>query len=187
MNKALYSISLASLFTLAFFTAQAQILEDRQLPSNEIKINIANTIIVGSLELGYEYFLDQNQSIGVEVMFMDRFSYVPDSDDDRDFNATSVMLSYNYYFVTAADPSGFYVLPFIKYRGGTFTEVIEDETMEIDLNSFIIGFGTGYKWVHNDKFALGPYINIARGFNSEVSDRFAPVEVNAGFSVGFRF
>ncbi|MEX2512361.1 MAG: DUF3575 domain-containing protein [Cyclobacteriaceae bacterium] len=187
MNKVISSFALITGLMGFLFTAQAQVLEDRKLPSNEIKINIANTIIVGSLELGYEYFIDQNQSIGLEVMFMDRFAYISDSDDDKDFNATSVMLSYNYYFVIAIDPSGFYVLPFLKYRGGTFTEIIDEETMETNLNSIMIGFGTGYKWVHNDKFVLGPYVNIARGFNSEVSERFAPVEVNAGFSIGFRF
>ncbi|NHE55665.1 DUF3575 domain-containing protein [Cyclobacterium plantarum] len=173
---------------IGYHPAFSQGLPDPTLPANEVKINIVNTIVVGSLELGYERFLDQNQSLGLELMFMDRFSYVSDSGEGRDFKATSVMLSYNYYFVTASDPSGFYVLPFLKYRNGTFSETLEnDQVMETDLNSFMIGFGAGYKWVHNDKFALGPYVNIARGFNNEVSDRFDPVEFNAGFSIGFRF
>lgn len=157
-------------------------------PANEVKINIANTIIIGSLELGYEHFLDQNQSLGAEVMFMDRFAYASDRGDGQNFKATSLVLAYNYYFVTETDPSGFYVHPFLKYRDGTFTEVDENSTVQVtDMNSFIIGFGVGYKWVHNEKFALGPYVTIARGFNEEVSDRFDPVEFNAGFSVGFRF
>jgi len=168
--------------------AFSQNLTDPTLPENEVKINIVNTIVIGSLELGYERFLDQNQSLGLELMFMDRFSYISDSGEGEEFNATSFMLSYNYYFVTASDPSGFYVLPFLKYRNGTFSETGENnQLIETNLNSFMIGFGAGYKWVHNDKFALGPYVNIARGFNSDVSDRFDPVEFNAGFSIGFRF
>jgi hypothetical protein len=113
---------------------------------------------------------------------------VSDSGEGQDFKSTSVTLAYNYYFVTESNPSGIYVFPFLKYRGGSFTEKFDNNDIEeTSLNSFIIGFGGGYKWVHNDKFALGPYVSIARGFNSEVSDRFDPVEFNAGFSVGFRF
>jgi hypothetical protein len=187
MKKTVNSIVLTAILTLVMFTAHAQGLQERTLPANEGKINIVNTIVIGSLELGYERFLDQNQSLGLELMFMDRFSYVSDNEAGRNFQATSVQLSYYYYFVTSNNPSGFYVYPHLKYRGGSFTEDIEDESIVTDLNSIMIGFGAGYKWVHNDKFALGPYVSIARGFNSDVSDRFAPVEVNAGFSIGFRF
>ncbi len=188
MRKLPHFLIFSIFFGFLGASAYAQRPMDPISPANEVKINIVNTIVIGSLELGYERLLDQNQAIGVEVMFMDRFSYVSDSGEGQDFKATSLMLSYNYYFVTATDPSGFYVHPFMKYRGGTFSEVGENNTVqEIDLNSFMIGFGAGYKWVHNEKFALGPYVNIARGFNEEVSDRFDPVEFNAGFSIGFRF
>ena len=119
---------------------------------------------------------------------MDRFAYVSDTRKEQDFKSTSATLAYNYYFVSESNPSGFYVFPFLKYRSGSFTEIFDNnQIIKTSLHSFIIGFGSGYKWVHNDKFALGPYISIARGFNSEVSDRFDPVEFNAGFTVGFRF
>lgn len=179
------------LLLLAFvgltFAAAAQ-QQERILPQNEVKLNILNTIVIGSLELGYERFIDRNQSISAEVHFFDRFSYVAANSRERTFDATSFMVAYNYYFVSDSDPSGLYVSPFLKHRNGTFSELDENEqTVETRLNSFIIGVGGGYKWVHTEKFALGPYVNIARSFNTEVSDRFSAVEVNAGFSIGFRF
>ncbi|WP_339923242.1 DUF3575 domain-containing protein [uncultured Cyclobacterium sp.] len=188
MKNFIGALVLVVVVGLGSFQANAQTIEDPRLPENEVKLNIFNTIFIGSLELGYEHFLDRNQSIGFGMTFMDRFAYVSDSGDGQDFKSTSATLAYNYYFVTESNPSGFYVFPFLKYRSGTFTEVLEDDQIiETSLNSFIIGFGGGYKWVHNDKFALGPYVSIARGFNNEVSDRFDPVEFNAGFTVGFRF
>ncbi|WP_114752195.1 DUF3575 domain-containing protein [Pleomorphovibrio marinus] len=167
-------------------TVKAQV--QHQLPKNEVKLNIFNTILIGSLELGYEHFIDQNQSLGVEVMFFDRFSYYSTTAEGRSFDASSAVISYNYYFVSDMDPSGFYLSPFLKYRGGTFEELDESgQRMETNMNSFMIGIGAGYKWVHNEKFAVGPYVNIARGFNNDVTDRFSAVEFNAGFSIGFRF
>jgi len=188
MKNFIYVLLVVVFIASGSFTATAQSFEDPQLPENEIKLNIVNTILIGSLELGYEHFLDINQSIGFGLTFMDRFAYVSDRGDGQDFNATSVVVSYNYYFVTENNPSGFYVFPFLKYRGGTFIEEFDSEpTLETSLNSLFIGFGAGYKWVHNDKFALGPFISIARGFSEEVTDEFKPVEFNAGFTVGFRF
>ena len=32
-------------------------------PQNELKLNIANTIAIASVEIGYERFLDKNQSL----------------------------------------------------------------------------------------------------------------------------
>ncbi|EON76326.1 hypothetical protein ADIS_3454 [Lunatimonas lonarensis] len=169
------------------FSASTYAQSYAELPQNEVKLNIFNTILIGSLELGYESFIDRNQSISAEIHFFDRFGYVSAGSSSVDFDATSFMVGYNYYFVSDAEPSGLYVAPFLKYRAGSFTEVVNNQAVETNLNSFIIGFGGGYKWVHNDKFALGPYVNIARGFNNAVSDRFSAIEFNAGFSIGFRF
>lgn len=182
------TISIILLATCLIFTAEAQELKSPPSTANEIKLNIMNTIVLGSLEFGYEYFIDRNQSIGAEVHLFDRFAFVSDQREGRSFDATSYLLGFNYYFVTPERPSGFYVNPFVKYRTGIFTEIGENsQSLETDLSTFIIGMGAGYKWVNNDKFALGPYVNIGRGFNEEASQRFSPVEFKAGFSIGFRF
>lgn len=176
---------LAACFALP---VKAQELAKLRFPANEVKLNIMNTIVLGSLEFGYEHFIDQNQSIGVELHVFDRFAFVSDEQEGRSFDANSYLLGFNYYFVAPDRPSGFFVNPFVKYRSGTFTEIGENnQSLETELNTFIIGMGGGYKWVHNDKFALGPYVNIGRGFNEEASKRFSPVEFKAGFSIGFRF
>lgn len=188
MKNFIYALLVIVFIATGSFTASAQSIEDPQFQQHELKLNIVNTILIGSLELGYEHFIDMNQSIGFGLNFMDRFAYASDRGEGQDFNATSVMVAYNYYFVSENAPSGFYVFPFLKYRGGTFLEEFgSNPAIETSLNSFIIGFGSGFKWVHNDKFALGPFISIARGFSEEVSNRFEPVEFNAGFTVGFRF
>lgn len=181
-------ITIILLSSALAINVNAQEIPSNPIPANEVKFNILNTIVLGSLELGYEHFIDQNQSIGVEIHLFDRFAYVSEKGEGRSFDATSYLLGFNYYFVSPGSPSGFYVSPFVKYRTGTFTELNEmDQSVETQLNTFIIGMGGGYKWVHNDKFALGPFVNIGRGFNEDVSNRFAPVEFKAGFSIGFRF
>ena len=176
-------IILCALLAVAAFGTKAQV-------ANEVKLNIFNTIVLGSVEIGYERFLDdsRSQSIGVEFLFNDRFSYYPQrGSSERDFKTNSYLVSYNYYFVEDDVPSSFYMSPFLKLRNGTYTELDNGIRREIDMNSFMIGLGGGYKWVFNDQLAMAPYVNIARGFSREVSERFTAVEVNAGFSIGYRF
>ena len=79
-----------------------------QTYKNEAKLNILNVIAVPSIELGYEYYLDDNQSVDGEIFFIDRFSYFPK--DGGKFNATSFKVGYNYYF-DSTDAVGIYLNP----------------------------------------------------------------------------
>ncbi|GGZ35999.1 hypothetical protein GCM10007049_31610 [Echinicola pacifica] len=182
MKKFLLVFLLAGLM----FHAQAQ--SDSDFNRNEIKLNIMNTILQGSVEIGYERFIDADQSVGVEYLINDRFGYNSQK-KNKEFNTSSLLVSYNFYFTQSNMGSGrLYVYPFFKYRFGDFTEPADGGGVIItDMNSAMLGIGGGYKWVQNDKFAIAPYINIARGFSGEVQDRFSAIELNAGLSVGYRF
>jgi len=171
MKKMILSIAIA----LVSFGAFAQTYK------NEVKLNILNVIVRPSIELGYEYYLDDNQSVDAELMFLDRFSYYPKKGGK--FSATSFKVGYNYYF-DSSDAVGFYINPFLKTRFGKYTKDGEEDK---NLNAFIIGVGVGYTWVFNSKFVVAPYANIARGFNNEVNKEYLAVEPNAGVRLGFRF
>ena len=171
MKKMILSIAIA----LVSFGAFAQTYK------NEVKLNILNVIVRPSVELGYEYYLDDNQSVEGELMFLDKFSYWPKGDGK--FSATSFKVGYNYYF-DSSDAVGFYLNPFLKTRFGKYTKDGEEDR---NLNAFIIGVGVGYTWVFNSKFVVAPYANIGRGFNNEVNKKYMAVEPNAGVRLGFRF
>jgi len=175
------------------FAAQAQAI-------NEVKWNVFNTIAIKSVEVGYEHFIDLDQSVGVDLMINDRFSYYPESKSKgKKFKTNSIAASYNFYFGgnNGENGSGYSLSPFIKYRFGDYDEnkwisqgdgipdVLEKKTT--DMNSIILGIGVGYKWVRNDAFAVQPFVNIGRNFSDDVNDRFTAIEINAGVTVGYRF
>lgn len=153
-------------------------------PKGEVRLNFFNTIMIGTAELGYEMFFDQDQSLGIEIHLNDRFGYAS-SKGDRDFNATSFLVSYNFYF--AGDDNGkLYISPLLKYRIGEFRESVDGATAVTNLNSLFIGIIGGYKWNFNN-FAFGPFAGVARGFADESANRFSRVEFKAGLNVGYRF
>ncbi|WP_373496070.1 DUF3575 domain-containing protein [Aquiflexum sp.] len=155
-----------------------------QDPKGEVRLNFLNTIFLGSVELGYEKFVSNDQSIGVELHLNDRFGY-SSGKDDRDFSVTSALASYNFYF--AGDENGrVYVSPFFKYRFGEYVKTVDNITKVTNMNSAYIGLIGGYRWNFNN-FAFGPFASISRGFSQEVANEFSAVEFKAGFNVGYRF
>ncbi|EOZ96783.1 hypothetical protein A33Q_2093 [Indibacter alkaliphilus LW1] len=153
-------------------------------PRGEVRLNFLNTILLGSVEVGYEQFIANDQSIGVELHLNDRFGYRR-AGDARDFSATSFLLSYNFYF--AGDDRGkIHVSPFFKYRFGEYTEAIDSSITVTSLNSGQIGLMSGYRWNYNN-FAFGPFAAISRVFSQEVANTFSAIEFKAGFNVGYRF
>ncbi|WP_415582429.1 DUF3575 domain-containing protein [Flavobacterium longum] len=156
-----------------------------QTNKHEIKWNVLNTITLASVEVGYEYFLDKSQSVGVELLLNDSFN-MSWNRQAKDFKTNSIQLSYNFYTGKSDDASGLVITPIAKFRFGTYQET--DSSVEVDMDSFILGIGMGYKWNMSDKFTFGPYGMIGRNFSEEVRETFDnPVEFNVGFGVGYRF
>jgi len=191
----LKSIPMKKLILLLIVFVFSFKLTAQEFPNNEIKINIANVIAVASVEIGYEYLFDYSQSVDVELMINDRMNYYSES-GSRKFNTNSMKVGYNYYFGTENPGSGLYFNPFLKYRFGDFEEVVrvqiapdltQDQKFETDMNSFIIGLGSGYKWNFSNSFVVSAYGSIGRNFSEEVRDRFQAIEFHAGVGVGYRF
>lgn len=178
MKKLLFTLTAIVLFNFSSF---AQSLED---PKGEVRLNFLNTIIIGSVEVGYEHFISNDQSIGLELHFNDRFNYKSTS-GDKDFSATAFLLSYNFYF--AGDENGkLHISPFFKYRTGDYSDTFDGAPRNVNLNSGYLGLTGGYRWNFNN-FAFGPFVSVARGFSQEVNDVFNAVEFKGGLNVGYRF
>ncbi|HLU50640.1 MAG TPA: hypothetical protein VKZ42_00630 [Flavobacteriaceae bacterium] len=169
----------------------------QEFPKNEIKYNIANTLAIASVEVGYEHFISYDGSIELEVFINDRINYHSE-EGSRQFNTNSVKLGYNYYFGTNNPGSGFYLNPFVKYRFGDFEEKVdilseegeileEDKKITTDMSGFIVGIGAGYKWNFSNSFVVALYGNIGRNFSDEIKDRFTAIEFYGGLGIGYRF
>lgn len=152
---------------------------------NEFKLNFLNLILLGSVEVGYERYLSDNHSIDFQLHLNDRFGYNAQKDGET-YKTNSILSAMNFYFGDGKNGRA-YIFPFLKFRFGDYEEQGDTGVVTTDMTAFIFGAGAGYKWEVSDHFAFGPYASIARNFSETVSDKFAAVEVNAGFSLGYRF
>lgn len=153
-------------------------------PKHQVNLNILNAIAIASVEVGYEHFIDFNQSLEAELFFNDRFSYFSQKGETK-YSATSFKLGYNYYF-DLEGLSGPYINPFIKQRFGN----LKKDGYTNGISAFGLGIGVGYIWNYNDTFIVAPYVNLTRDFGRRTVNGetyFWPVEPNAGVKIGYRF
>lgn len=152
---------------------------------NEVKVNFLNLILLGSFEVGYERFLGEDYSLDVQLHLNDRFGYNAEK-DGKSFKTNSIQAAMNFYF--GNNPNGrIHVYPLLKLRFGDYEEPVMGGVSTTDMTAFILGAGVGYKWEVSEHFAFGPYGSIGRNFSETVSNKFTGVELNAGFSLGYRF
>lgn len=174
---------------LSLFVSNAQ--ESSSSRVNEVKVNFLNIISIASVEVGYERFFGDDQSVGLDLMINDRFSFLAEGNDGKEFKTSSVALSYNFYFSDSKPGAGYFITPYFKYRIGDYVEVplingVRVETTT-NISSPILGLGMGYKWLWAEKFTVSANASIGRNFNKDVEKIFWAIEPTAAINIGYRF
>ncbi len=146
--------------------------------AHEVKFNIGLFLATTTVEGSYEYFLNEDTSVGGTVYFDGKAS---------DFNGNfGIGPNFRAYF-GYAPRSGFFAEAFGLYYTG------EDEipnasigTRNNDYSTLAIGLGAGNKWLtRSEKFSLE--INGGLGRNMNAADFQDAFMYRFGLSVGFRF
>lgn len=158
----------------------AQSIQAQAYPSlsnnKEVKFNIGHFLATTTLDFSYEYYLNEDTSIGGTIYF---------DDDGTDYNGNfGIGPNFRAYF-GYGPRSGFFAEAFGLYYTG---EDDQQDTMgrTNDFSTLALGLGIGSKWVtRSQKFTLE--INGGLGRNIDPEDFQDTFVYRAGLSVGFRF
>ena len=146
--------------------------------SQELKFNIGLFLATTTVDFSYEYYLNEDTSIGGTVYF---------DNDAQDYNGNfGIGPNFRAYF-GYGPRSGFFAEAFGLYYTG------EDESQDAvlgrrnqDYNTLALGLGLGNKWVtRSERFSLEIFGGFGRNINpEEFQDTFM---YRGGLSIGFRF
>lgn len=163
-----------TLLVLCLFSVNAQ--ETTKTPKHEIKIN-ALYAIMGMPEFGYEYLLNDESTIGIDVLF---------STEDWDMNF-ALTPHYRFFFGEKI-ASGFFTEIFgmlnsteterYSYMGSDDYYTSNTET------DFALGFAVGAKFVTKKSWTFEIFGGIGRNLLNSDSQDFVP---RGGISIGKRF
>ena len=147
-------------------------------PNQELKFNIGLFLATTTVEGSYEYFLNEDTSIGGTVYF---------DNTPLDYNGNfGIGPNFRAYF--GYEPrSGFFAEIFGLYYSGELDRQTNNlGPIENTYNTTAIGLGFGKKYVtYSQKFSIELNVGLGRNVNAhEYQDVFM---YKAGLSIGFRF
>lgn len=169
---------------LIVFNVLAQ--EEKKEPKNEIKLNVAY-LIGGIPEVGYEYLINEESSVGVDVLFS--------IDNDVDF-LFALTPYYRFYFgkkrTAGFFVEGFGMLNITENDNMDYFYYVDDVYMNGHNNvenntNFALGFAIGGKFLTNSGFVFEFYGGVGRNlFNTNTYDDYEFVP-RFGVTLGRRF
>lgn len=159
---------------------------------NELKINMSNLIAFKFFDVGYEKILNEESTLGVNLLFnLDNNSDSNSLDEYRTFSITP----YYRHFFSNKYAQGFFVEAFTMlhtakdYYYYDYYDPNTDSYYQGNDNSdkytdFAVGISAGAKWVSNRGFIAEIYLGIGRDLLGNSNDE---VVGRGGVAIGYRF
>ena len=180
---------ITTIIVLASFVSFAQEKEIKK-KTNEVKLNVFNALIFKSLDLTYEYLINDESSVGLSFMV----NLNNDFNDGPDYNEKYAITPYYSHFFSRKYAMGFFIEAFGMYNKQEIDDYyyIDDYIEQYDgtiqhTNNFALGFSIGGKFVSSKGFVFEFFGGIGRNLftsNDYESTEFVP---RLGISLGYRF
>lgn len=180
---------------LTAFKISAQQDSIQKIHVNEIKINAFNLIAFTAVDLSYEYLLNENQSLGLGLLFKlkpvkNRMKNLlePEISYRRNFSLT---FFYRYFF-SRKYAKGIFIEGFAMYAAGKEFEEKNNSVESIDEfiveknKIFSLGIGVGFKIVNRKNLTIDA--NFGVGIRPSSVAQFSTISTTrGGVSFGCRF
>ncbi|WP_299527440.1 DUF3575 domain-containing protein [uncultured Lutibacter sp.] len=186
---------LAILFitSLSLFAQENNYQED--LSKNELKINMSNLIGFKFFDVGYERILNEESTIGVNLLFnLDKDSDAASLDEYRTFSITPYYRQFfsNKYaqgffieaFTMLHTAKDYYYYTYDYYDPNTDTYHGDNGSDSDKYTDFAVGISAGGKWVTKRGFVAEIYLGIGRDLLGNSDDE---VVGRGGVAIGYRF
>ncbi|MDO7170939.1 DUF3575 domain-containing protein [Mariniflexile sp. AS56] len=153
-------------------------------PGNEVKINMTNLIVFKWLDVGYEYILNEESSIGIGTLIS--FNSDKDNNDDLDEYRTFSLTPYYRHFFSKKYAQGFFVEGFAMLHSGKddYYDYNTSTYYDEKYTDLAIGISAGAKFVTARGFIAEIYLGLGRDM-LEQSD--IEIAGRGGIALGFRF
>jgi len=187
-------IILSAVLVIVSFATYAQE-EQETSRQNELKINMSNLIGFKFFDVGYERILNEESTIGVNLLFnLDNDSDATSLDEYRTFSITP----YYRHFFSNKYAQGFFIEAFTMlhtakdyyyydydyYDPNTDTYYGSSGNDSDKYTDFAVGISAGGKWVSKRGFVAEIYLGIGRDLLGNSNDE---VVGRGGVAIGYRF
>jgi len=146
----------------------------------EIKVDIFDALALKTVEVSYEYYLDEQSSVGLSALF----NFEKQSADFR-YNETRIFTPYFRHYFSTENKWNFFGEAFMAISSGTKSiDMIGSSNVYKDYSDGALGVAVGYKYSSEDGLTIDGHIGIGRNLFSSFSPILVP---RIGVNVGYQF
>ena len=145
----------------------------------EIKLDIADALIIRSLEFSYESYITEDSSFGVSALFN-----LAKQDITFRYNENMMITPYYRHYFTADEKWNFFGEGFVGINSGKTESIKDSGVYDLKYTDGALGVAVGTKYIANGGLVVDLYAGIGRNLFGTDSPILVP---RIGLNVGWRF
>jgi hypothetical protein len=145
----------------------------------EIKLDIADALIIKSLEFSYENYLSEESSIGISAMFN-----LAKQDASFRYNENSMITPYYRHYFTTNEQWNFFGEGFVGINSGKKESIKDSGVYDIKYTDGALGVAVGMKYIAKGGLVIDVFGGLGRNLFSSDSPVIVP---RLGLNIGWRF
>ena len=145
----------------------------------EIKLDVADALVIRSLEFSYENYISVENSFGVSALFN-----LAKQDIDFRYNENTMITPYFRHYFTADAQWNFFGEGFLGINSGKKESTEDSGVYDLKYTDGALGVAVGTKYVSTGGLVIDAYIGVGRNLFGSDSPVLVP---RLGVNVGWRF
>lgn len=161
------------------FLAFALLASSLGYSQQEIKLDIADALVIRSLEFSYETYLNDNSSFGVSALFN-----LAKQDIEFRYNENMMITPYYRHYFTTEEQWNFFGEGFLGVNSGKKESIEDSGNYDLKYTDGALGVAVGTKYISTGGLIIDAYIGVGRNLFGSDSPIIVP---RIGVNVGWRF
>jgi hypothetical protein len=145
----------------------------------EIKIDIADALVIRSIEFSYENYLTEESSFGISALFN-----LAKQETDFRYNENMMFTPYYRHYFSTNEQWNFFGEGFLGINSGKKEGIKNSNIYDVNYTDGALGVAVGTKYIATGGLILDAYIGVGRNLFGSNSPLLVP---RVGFNVGWRF
>lgn len=145
----------------------------------EVKLDVADALVIRSLEFSYENYINESSSFGVSALFN-----LAKQDVDFRYNENTMITPYYRHYFSTNEQWNFFGEGFVGINSGKKESVKDSGVYDVKYTDGALGIAIGTKYVANGGLVIDAYVGAGRNLFGTESPVIVP---RAGVNVGWRF
>jgi len=145
----------------------------------EIKVDVANPLIIKSLGFSYESYLTEDSSFGVSLLIN-----LADQDVSFRYNENLMIAPYYRHYFTTNEQWNFFGEGFLGINSGKKESIEDSNVFDVKYTDGALGVAVGTKYVSSGGFIIDLYGGLGRNLFGSDSPTLVP---RVGLNIGWRF